>query len=43
MPREQEGAAEAQQTVDGPQERDIQPPDYEAGAPNMEAGGEEVL
>lgn len=43
MQREQEGAAEAQQTVDSPQERDIQPPDYKAGAPNMEAGGEEVL
>ena len=41
--RERESAAEAQQAVNGSQERDIQPPDYEAGAPNMEAGGEEVL
>ena len=43
MQREQEGAAEAQQSVDSPQESDIQPPDYEAGAPNMETEGEEVL
>ena len=43
MQREQEGAAEAQQSVDSPQESDIQPPDYETGIPNMEADGEEVL
>lgn len=43
MQREQEDAAEAQQSVDSPQESDIQPPDYEAGTPNMEAEGEEVL
>ena len=34
MQREQESAAEAQQ---------IQPPEYETGALNMEADGEEVL
>lgn len=43
MQREPESTAETQQAVDGPQESDIQPPDYETGAPNMEAEGEEVL
>jgi hypothetical protein len=43
MQREQEGAAEAQQPVDSPQESGVQPPDYETGVPNMEADGEEVL
>ena len=43
MQQEQESAAEAQQSVDSPQEGNIQPPDNETGLSNMEADGEEVL